>query len=820
MSDTPSFGYWLHQRRRALDLTQQELADRVGCARITLRRIENDAIKPSKALALILFEKLGISEPERARWVDFARGRSPLPSSLPIPPQQPRTNLPAALTSFIGREKEQEDVTKLIRKHRLVTLTGSGGVGKTRLSLKIGERTLIEHPDGIWLAELAPLNESGILPQTVAMIFGVTSKPNIPITEALLNFLREKHALLILDNCEHLLDACAYFADTLLKNCPYMKILATSREALGITGEAVYRVPSLRLPDIQQILEKLFTDCESVRLFEERAQLANTDFALTMDNASSVAQICLRLDGLPLALELASARVNTFSTEQIAAQLKECFQLLTGGSRTALPRQQTIRASIDWSWNLLTESEQRLLRRLSVFAGGWTLEAAQAVYDDNVIDLLNSLVKKSLVMLNQVAGRENRYSFHEIIRQYAVEKLSQSGELETTQRVHADFTEGFLQKVIDVLHGTEQEAWFSKLDEEMDNLRAAVEWTLTQQQPSLAFKAGRLFRYWDARLNYREPMNWVERGLKLEHSSEPAERIQVLMSMAGFLADMGYHIKDNLRRAHEYTEIALGLSQQTGDQSGVAHCLVSLGNIAWREKEIEKAVKFTKEALAANPKPDSWGYATALMNLGSLEIIRSNYEEARAALLRGRDVCARINYEDGVSFMEWKLCILALAEHKLDEAFMHAQNMLNRLVKSFSPTIVRAFRGYMGYIQLLLGNQLEAQKILDDALPACLLNLEETSLLPGEPGDFWFIFDGKARLEITDKRYKRAATLFGVSWAQREEAVLLPTPAERPDYEARIAEIRAGIGDAAFEAAFQKGQEMSVKDALLLASDG
>src|SRR5688572_6617718 len=381
-----SFGEWLHQRRRMLDLTQQALADQVGCARITLRRIESGALKPSKELVHILLDKLGIPEIEHPQWVLFARGLSGFPAK-PINSftNKPLTNLPASLTSFIGREKELNEITSLIAKNRLVTLAGVGGIGKTRLSLQVAQKLLNDFPSGTWLVELAPLSDPTLVPQAVVTTVGLIEQAGRSPLMILTDFLQARRALLLLDNCEHLIQACAQFAEALLRACPDLHILATSRESLGVAGEALYHVPSLALPDEQKLLEK-FREYESVRLFEERAQLVQMNFALTLENASYVAQICRCLDGIPLAIELAAARVSMFSTEQIAARLHENFNLLTGGSRTALPRHQTLQALIDWSHDLLSEPERVLLRRLSVFAGGWSLEAAESVCGDGGIE--------------------------------------------------------------------------------------------------------------------------------------------------------------------------------------------------------------------------------------------------------------------------------------------------------------------------------------------------------------------------------------------------------------------------------------------------
>jgi transcriptional regulator with XRE-family HTH domain len=335
MTDSISFGTWLRRRRRELDLTQQAFADHVGCARITLSRIEADTLKPSKELALILVEKVGVPESQQESWVRFARGQGGMPSqqkavSIPKSP----TNLPAYLTSFIGREQEQADLVKLIGKHRLVTLTGSGGTGKTRLSLQVALEQISNFKEGVWLVELAPISDATFIVSTIAAVFNLREVQGVPLLNTVMDYLRAKELFLLLDNCEHLVEASAQIANQLLHSCPYLKIIASSREALGIDGETVYRVPSLK-------------EGEATRLFAERAARTEPRFHITDENASFVAQICHRLDGIPLAIELAAARVKLFTPQQIAERLHDRFKLLTSDSRTALPRHQTLRALID-----------------------------------------------------------------------------------------------------------------------------------------------------------------------------------------------------------------------------------------------------------------------------------------------------------------------------------------------------------------------------------------------------------------------------------------------------------------------------------------
>ncbi|MBI3998211.1 MAG: adenylate/guanylate cyclase domain-containing protein, partial [Armatimonadetes bacterium] len=352
------------------------------------------------------------------------------------------TNLPIQLTSFIGREHEIDELTRALRTARLLTLTGSGGVGKTRLALQVAAEMLEEFLGGVWLVELAGLSDPSFVPQAVASTLGAREKPGRPPAETLVEHLASSSVLLLLDNCEHVLSACGHLADRLLRRCPNVRIMATSQQGLGISGEFTYRVPSLASPDLQRVpsVEDL-ARYEAVRLFVERAVYRQPRFQLTDRNASAVAQVCHRLDGIPLAIELAVARLNGLSVEQIATRLDDRFRLLTGGSRTALPRQQTLKGAIDWSYSLLSEKEQALLRRLSVFAGGCSLETAEAVCagagidTDEILDLLTGLVEKSLVVAERRES-EHRYRLLETVRRYGLDRLREAGEVADVHRRH------------------------------------------------------------------------------------------------------------------------------------------------------------------------------------------------------------------------------------------------------------------------------------------------------------------------------------------------------------------------------------------------
>jgi len=452
-------------------------------------------------------------------------------------------NLPQQPTSFIGREKELADVRRLLMRARTLTLTGSGGCGKTRLGLQVAADSLEHFPDGAWLVELAPLADPGLVPQTVATVLGVKEQPGKPIGQSLSEHLKDKRLLLLLDNCEHLLEGCAKLADLLVHQCSHLTILASSREALGIGGEQAYRVPSLSLPDPKRLHSLLsIAQFEAVQLFADRALLARADFKLTDQNASTLASICYRLDGIPLAIELAAARVRSLSVEEINRKLDERFRLLTGGSRTALPRQQTLRSLIDWSYDLLNDSEKQLLQRLTVFAGGWTLNATEQVCasegtgDVEVLDLLTSLADKSLVVAEQ-DDEHYRYRLLETVRQYARDRLLESGAGETYRDRHRDYFLTLAEEAAPKLNGAERAAWLRRLEEEHENLRAGLEWSLIEvgSETRLRFCSA-LYRFWWTQGYLSEGRGWCARALEkpgaLGRTTERAKALNV----AGVLA--------------------------------------------------------------------------------------------------------------------------------------------------------------------------------------------------------------------------------------------------------------------------------------------
>jgi predicted ATPase/class 3 adenylate cyclase len=458
---------------------------------------------------------------------DLPNNFPPLSSGITRP-----NNLPAHLTSFIGREKEISEVCKYIKKNRLVTLTGAGGTGKTRLALRVGEEILEGFPDGIWLVELAPVTDPEFVNQTVASTLGLQKTTETSYQAMLESYLFNKHMLLILDNCEHLLEACAVLTTKLLQKCPRLSMLATSREALNIVGEIAYYVPSLDTRDPSGGIEvEALSQLESVRLFAERASAVRPGFSLPGEALRTVAHICRRLDGIPLAIELAAARVVVLSIDQIATRLDDRFRLLTGGSRVALPRHRTLRASIDWSYNLLPEEHSLLLQRLSVFTGGWTLAAAEAICAGErlepweILDALTALVEKSLVVATHLPNEETRYHMLETIRQYAQEQLDTSGEAAAIHDLHLAYFLFMAEASEPLMRTPKIFELLERLDLELDNLRGALSWALGKNTRQGAENALRilssLFYYWFVRVLIYEADGWFQRACRLVPDDDP-----------------------------------------------------------------------------------------------------------------------------------------------------------------------------------------------------------------------------------------------------------------------------------------------------------
>lgn len=835
--------------RRREELTQRELAIQVGYSDTQISRIEkNQRVPDAATLTALFFPALHIEREAEwvARLLELARQarRGDVPETEATDEPIFPNNLPALLTTFIGREKEQAEIIQLLITHRLVTVTGSGGIGKTRISLMVGGQLLGEYANGIWLAELAPLSDPGLLAQTLASVIGiVTQSTTISYTELLINFLRKRTALLILDNCEHLIDACASLTDTLLKNCPQLKILATSREALGILGEMQYRLPSLGLPDVQQPLEKI-REYESVRLFEERARLAQSDFKLTLENAASVAQICSRLDGIPLAIELAAARVNIFSTAQIAARLHDRFDLLTGGSRTDEPRYQTLRASIDWSWNLISGPERTLLRRLMVFAGGWTLEAAESVCSTAGVEshevpgLLTQLVAKSLVIATGQPGRERRFHLHETIRQYAHEKLVEAEEEQNIRIRHLKYFLELSGKIESRLVGPQQAQqgeWSVHTHDERDNLRGALEQASKMDVEAGLYLSGRLQGFWEI-FDMRAGQRWLVGFIqKPESKSYPHAKARALLALGWLLvwtqqfsqvppvaqecltlyracadrhgeADalllLGYafQLLDDRASAWEHYEQSLALARSLGDPRRQARALFRLG---YDRPDVQLA--YWEEAISLSRAADDQASLAGLL-----------YPTARFVVLLTGDIETAQKYVDEAGHLApamgkfpeagWAKGLIAFRRGDYEEANAHLRQVAVFTEEKGDQMSYLWTRAYLGFVALRAGDLIEARQIFTDTAQ----NFQKDENTIGVV----YALEGMAGLYVATREHVRAARLIGWADAVREN-IINPRPfIEQADVDRDIAKIKARIGSSAFKAAYDSSRGMTLDEAV------
>lgn len=676
-----------------------------------------------------------------------------------------RHNLPAPRSSFVGRERDMVEVKRALAMTRLLTLTGTGGSGKTRLALAVARDLAGAYADGAWLVGLAPLSEGELVAPEVAGVLGVSERANRPLPAALADALRGKELLLVLDNCEHLVDAAARLVEALISACPRLRILATSREPLNVAGEAHWPVPPLSAPRAGRppTVEEL-TGYESARLFVDRARSRSPAFELTPENAGAVADICRKLDGVPLALELAAARVGTLSAAQISVRLSDSLKLLTGGSRTAQPRQQTIRGALDWSHELLEGSEERLFRRLSVFAGGWTLEAAEAVGEDDALDPLSRLVGKSLVVVEVPQGtqRAPRYRLLEPVRQYAREKLEGTAARDAARRRHAEYYLALAERAEPELLGAGQTEWLERLEVEHDNLRAALSWFFERGEAEASLRlAGSLGEFWRVRGHLREGLWWLEAAL--EASPPSPARVKALVH-AGWIS---WEAVD-FERSAAFSEEALALSRELGDRAGAAAALYHLGMVdIYARMRAKEAWRLFEESLSLRRElGDEVGIGRTLQKMGLLLVVGHDFERA-AGLHEESLALARKNGDKlGVVLALWLGALAALG----------------------------------------FGDHRQVEKLCEEGLDSAL-QLKHTHAVT-------FMLNVLAASAGARDRPARSARLWGASESLLDALGLALGPAERHHYRSYVADARESLGTEAWEAAKQAGRAMSLERAV------
>jgi predicted ATPase/DNA-binding SARP family transcriptional activator/DNA-binding CsgD family transcriptional regulator len=693
-----------------------------------------------------------------------------------------RHNLPAAVSNFIGREAEILEIKRHLSMTRLLTLTGTGGVGKTRLALEVAGDLPSAYPAGVWLVELAPLSDPDLAPQAVAATLGVREEQGRPLVTTLVEELRAGELLLVLDNCEHLVDACARLADTLLSSCPGLRVLATSREPLGITGEVCWPVRSLSMPDVDYApaVEQL-VGYESVQLFVDRARTRLPGFELTSANSGPVAKVCRKLDGIPLAIELATARMTVLAVEQVAARLNDALELLTGGSRTADPRHQTLRAALEWSYEPLSDRERRLFERLSVFAGGWTLEAAEAVGigegigGADVLDLLGRLVSKSLVTLQAGKLDAARYGMLEPVRQYARERLD-AAQHERARERHATYFLALAEEAEPGLLGPRPGPWLERLAEERDNLLAALSWALDAEEREDRAEAGlrisvALVRFWGV-FGVSEGRRWLEKALARSEALRTPLRARAL-NETSFLVLFG----GGFDQAIAMLEESLALSRELKDSSGAAGAVRNLVYALAHAGDSVRVAQLREEAEA--------------LVRGPLD------QRSRAGLLEALTLATLDAYDH-----EGALAYAGEAAAAY-QALGDVQGMVVALAA-------------LGMVSLSAGDPEQAQAYLTQ-------NLELLRGMGHKMGIAYCLL-GMAGVAGERARPDRAARLWGAAEALREAIGMHLTPFDRSHYryEERLAAARALTEEDAWERAWAEGRAMSPEEAIeyALAEEG
>jgi predicted ATPase len=791
-----------------------------------------------------------------------ASGRAPTAPANPTAPAgdaapapranlaRPRHNLPVQLTSFVGREAVLADLTRALATTRLLTLTGVGGTGKTRLALQAATNALASYKDGAWFVDLAPLVDPVLIPQTIASVLGVLEQSGEPILTTVLRVLGDQQVLLILDNCEHLLDACAHLVDVLLRGCLQLQILATSREALGIGGEVTRRVPSLAVPSPEHLPPlELLTQYEAVQLFVERALAVQPAFAVTAENASPVAQLCWRLDGIPLAIELAAARLRVLSVEQVASRLGDRFRLLTGGSRTALRRQQTLQAAIDWSHDLLSAPERTLFRRLAVFAGGFSLEAAEGMCSEglpqqDVLDLLTGLVDKSLVLADE-QGVDARYRLLETIRQYAGEKLVSAGEAEAVRDRHLDWYLRLAEQAKPELIGPNQVAWLDRLERDQANLRAALEWALERGAGDRALRlvAG-VWRLWYVRDRRGEGREWLLRVLAATDAATPTRARAEALDGA---CEIAMSLRGDDPVVARLGEESLAMYRSLGDRRGGAWALCHLANQAGSSGDPTRAEELAAEALVLARQADApWVVAQALEKLGLAAMSRGDYPLARhrfdESLATFRSLGDRRAVYHGLQCLAW--CSFEQGDYGASRNYALECLPIARELRS-SGRIGLALTT-LGMIARQEGNSAQSRALLEEGLALAretgdreptgfaFLNLGWLSWVDSDVGraermvkECLAVFhdidhqEGAAAaiglqgvLSISRGANRRGACLLSTIASRQVSPVWLP-PEGRRAHEESIAAARAALGEDDFATAWAEGQAMTLDEAVI-----
>ena len=724
-------------------------------------------------------------------------------------------NLPPQLTSFIGREKEIDELKQLIAGQRLITLTGSGGAGKTRLALRVAGDLLHGFVNGVWFVELAPLDDPELVTQTLLSLFKLREddpQGHRSSLEILQDHLRSRSILLILDNCEHLIEACARVSESLLRTCPELRILASSREALGVPGEMSYRVPSLRTPGPDDLLHLEHPmEIDSIRLFVERGTTAKPDFRLTKENTQFVAQVCSRLDGIPLAIELAAARVNVLSPEQIASRLDDRFRLLTGGARTALPRQQTLRAMIDWSYSLLSEAEKTLFRRLAVFTGGWTLEAAEFVCGEDregpdVLDLMSRLMDKSLITSEDSDGGI-RYHRLETIRQYSRERFFETGEVEAIRDRHLTCYAQVSEEIEQGLQGPSRKLWVHRSGSEQENMRTAIEWGLVRDlESALRITANMVVGIASGGYSVKSFV-WLREILQAKETTLPAIppplRAKALAALAFIYISVGKE-----REASAFAEQAVALYRQLDDRRWLASVMLLATRTLESSGKLVEAETALNEALVV-ARSDQNALVTIWLLITLARVTVRLHGEARAAwdfteeaLRLARD--AELDGQVADVYEVRGFLAVYSGQYEQARAFFEKSMLIYQGMDADFNLLLN--KSSLAHLERQFGHHQQALELYRETIVG-FRNMGQLGAVAHQLECFGF-------LAMVEAQNERALKLFAAADALREKVGAPMTSEEQAYFDEQMDVLRQNMDTGQFERIWNSGRALTMEQAL------
>ncbi len=843
MESTTSFGYWLRRRRKALDMTQDDLAQRAGCAVATIRKIEGGLRRPSRQLAERLAALLGIHPDERPTFLKVARAElvpdrldivahpldiaphpvvdpvyrpvaRDLPAELSAPQTLDRpTSLPIQPTPLVGRRQEVAAIQQLLGQDevRLVTLTGPGGTGKTRLGIQAAAEMTDSFRNGVCFVALASISDPALVPSVIAQALGIKEAGDQGLTEVLKSYLRDRQLLLVVDNFEQVLAAAPVLSD-LLTATQRLKLLITSRAVLHLRGEKELPVPPLALPTSQHPSLGQLLESEAVRLFIARAQDVRPDMSISHESALAITEICRRLDGLPLAIELAAARVRVLSPQIMLGRMASRLALLTGGPRDLPAHQQTLRRTIQWSYDLLGPAEQQLFRRLAVFVGSFTLEAAERICDGMddpglaPIDGITSLLDKSLLRKHQESERESRFAMLETIREYALEQLDQSGEAGALRQRHLEDYQAWAEQIEPSLTGPQQGALMQQLEHEHDNIRAALAWALEQREPEQALRlAGAVWKFWQIHSYLSEGRRWLEAGLAQSAALQTSARAKALWG-AGWLAWM----LSDIHGAQTHFTQSLGLARALGDRAGIGRALHGVAVLDHNDKSRTQAMY--EESLAIfRALGDREETAWSLMHLGSLMLHNGDTARAQTCFDESLALFRLVGNRWGIAMVHVGLGRAAQEQSQYTRARAALEEGL---------TLLREFgdRATMAWAIETLGLLALYQRDLDQATNYYTQSIALCRAIEAKIG-FASCLEGLGGVALAQGRVERAARLWGAAEAIREAIEMGHSRVDRRHNEEMIAAGRAKLGTARFDAAWASGRALSLEQALAYALD-